>query len=221
VRMQLCLGTSFAIIVPTGIRSYLAHRARGAVMDDVLRRWAPPSVAGVCLGAILAAVAPGALFKLVFVLFAAVTAAKLLAGRESWRLGEALPGRTAMLLYGFGLGLVAAMAGVAGGSLSTLVLTLYRVPIHKAVATSAGFGVPITVAATLGYAAAGLPRMAMLPPLSIGFVSLVGVVLMAPISSLVASFGARLAHAMPRRRLEVAFGLFLLLVSARFLASLA
>ncbi len=28
VRMQLCIGTSLAIIVPTNIRSYLTHRAR-------------------------------------------------------------------------------------------------------------------------------------------------------------------------------------------------
>ena len=32
VRMQLCVGTSLAIIVPTTIRSYLAHRAKGAVL---------------------------------------------------------------------------------------------------------------------------------------------------------------------------------------------
>ena len=29
VHMQLCVGTSIAIIVPTTMRSYLAHRAKG------------------------------------------------------------------------------------------------------------------------------------------------------------------------------------------------
>jgi len=43
---------------------------------------------------------------------------------------------------------------------------------------------------------------------------------MAPVSTLTASYGARLAHATPKRRLEIAFGLFLLLVAARFIASL-
>jgi uncharacterized protein len=32
----------------------------------------------------------------------------------------------------------------------------------------------------------------------------------------VAGFGARLAHNMPRRRLEIAFGLFLAVMAARF-----
>ena len=110
--------------------------------------------------------------------------------------------------------------GIAGGSLVALVLTLYKRPIHNAVATAAGVGVPITLAGTLGYALAGLPHRALLPPLSIGFVSAIGVLLIAPISSWVAPFGARLAHALPRRRLEIAFGVFLLVVAARFAASL-
>ena len=45
-----------------------------------------------------------------------------------------------------------------------------------------------------------------MPPLSIGFVSLIGLALMAPISSFAAPYGARLAHALSKRRLEIAFG---------------
>jgi uncharacterized membrane protein YfcA len=67
---------------------------------------------------------------------------------------------------------------------------------------------------------AGLPYQSALPPLSIGFVSVIGVAMIAPISSYIAPFGARLAHALPRRRLEVGFGLFLLIASARFVVSL-
>ncbi len=87
-------------------------------------------------------------------------------------------------------------------------------------ATSAGLGVPITLAGTLGYLLAGLPHQALLPPLSIGFVSVIGVILIAPISSYIAPFGARLAHALPKRQLEVGFGLFLLAASIRFVVSL-
>ena len=66
----------------------------------------------------------------------------------------------------------------------------------------------------------GLPQQALMPPLSIGYVSLLGLMLMAPVSSLAAPYGARLAHALPKRRLEIAFGIFLLAVSVRFVASL-
>ena len=41
-------------------------------------------------------------------------------------------------------------------------------------------GVPITVAGVVGYMLAGLPHQDMMPPLSIGFVSFVGLALIAP-----------------------------------------
>ena len=125
-----------------------------------------------------------------------------------------------MIAYGLGIGLAGSLMGVSGGSMSTMVLTLYGKPIHAAVGTAAGLGVPLTIAGTIGYVLAGLPHQALTPPLSLGFVSLIGVALMAPVSSFVAIFGVKVAHALPRRQLEIAFGMFLLLVSIRFIASL-
>jgi uncharacterized protein len=220
VRMQLCVGTSLAIIVPTTVRSYLAHRAAGLVIASVMRAWTLPALAGVAVGAIAAAYAPAQVFMLAFVLIAGTIAGKLLFGRAGWVVANNLPGPIPMSIYGFLLGLASSLMGVSGGALSTIVLTLYGQSIHSAVATSAGIGVPITIAGTIGYIIAGWSRGASLPPLSIGFVSLIGVAIMAPISSYVAPYGARLAHALPKRRLEIAFGLFLLAAASRFLVSL-
>src|SRR5580692_6846708 len=47
VRMQLCLGTSIAVVIPATIRSYLTHRERGYVIPGVVRQWAVPAVLGV------------------------------------------------------------------------------------------------------------------------------------------------------------------------------
>ena len=220
VRMQLCVGTSLAIIVPTTVRSYLAHRARGLVIPEVMRLWAAPAIVGVALGSVAAVFAPAALFKAAFVVIVSVIATKLVLGRESWALGEQLPGRAAMAGYGFLVGLGSSLVGISGGSLVTAILTLYRRSIHSAVATASGIGVPITVAGTIGYALAGLPHESELPPLSIGFVSVIGLVMIAPISSYVAPLGARLAHAASKRQLEIGFGAFLVLAVVRFLWSL-
>jgi uncharacterized membrane protein YfcA len=220
VRMQLCIGTSIAIIVPTTIRSYLTHRAKGLVVPHVIRLWAIPAMTGVACGAVIAAFAPPAVFKLAFVLIAGFIATKFLFAGDRWNLGTDLPGTVPMTFYGFGIGLGSSLMGVSGGSLSNIVLTLYGKPIHNAVATSAGLGVPITIVGTLGYILAGLPHRALLPPFSLGFVSLIGLVVMAPVASLTAPYGALLAHRLSRRTLEVAFSIFLLLVSARFLVSL-
>src|SRR5437660_6479091 len=84
VRMQLCVGTSIAIIVPTNVRSFLAHRDRGAVLMDVVLAWAVPAVLGVATGSAVAAFAPGAVLKIAFVVIASVIAGKLLFGRDDW-----------------------------------------------------------------------------------------------------------------------------------------
>ena len=220
LRMQMCVGTSLAIIAPTTVRSYLAHRKRGAVIERVLRIWALPSVVGVAIGSVAAAYAPSYVFKGAFVVFAGFIAARMLFGTDRGSLGKELPGSGLLGTYGFLTGLFASLIGVSGGAFCNATLTLYGQPMQRAVATSSGIGVPITVAGAIGYMLAGWTYHDQLPPLSIGFVSLIGVVCMAPVSSYTASYGVRLAHWLPRRQLEIAFGVFLAFASLRFLVSM-
>jgi uncharacterized membrane protein YfcA len=220
VRMQLCVGTSLAIIVPTTVRSYRAHRMKGIALPEVIRLWTAPAIVGVVVGSVAAALAPGGMFKLAFALIAGTIAAKLLFGRESWVVSAELPGRNGTAGYGFLVGLASSLIGISGGSVVTMILTLHGKTIHQSVATAAGIGVPIAIAGTIGYALAGLPHQSELPPLSIGYVSVIGVLLIAPISSSVAPFGARLAHRLKRRTMEIGFGLFLLAAALRFIVSL-
>jgi uncharacterized membrane protein YfcA len=220
VRIQACIGTSLAIIVPTTVRSYLGHKKKGSVIPEVVRIWALPAIVGVAIGSVTASFAPAFVFKIAFLVFVSFIAIRMLFGGERWKLGDQLPGRGMLAIYGLITGLFSSLVGVSGGAISNAVLTLYGRPMHQAVGTSAGVGVPITIAGTIGYMFAGWPHMAQLPPFSVGYVSLVGLVLMAPVSSYTTSYGVRLAHWLPRRKLEIAFGVFLILVALRFGASM-
>jgi uncharacterized membrane protein YfcA len=220
VRIQMCIGTSLAIIVPTTVRSYIGHKRKGSAIPEVVHIWALPAIVGVAIGSVAASFAPPPVFKIAFLLFAAFVATRMLFGGERWKLGDELPGRGMLAFYGLITGLFSSLVGVSGGAISNAVLTLYGRPMHQAVGTSAGVGVPITIAGTFGYMLAGWPHMAQLPPMSIGFVSLIGFVLMAPVSSYTTIYGVRLAHWLPRRKLEVAFGLFLVVVALRFAFSM-
>src|ERR1700758_3066550 len=91
VRMQLCIGTSIAIIVPTMIRSYLAHREKGLVIPGVIKVWTAPAVLGVVCGAIIAALAPSEVFKIAFIVIATFIASKFLFAGDHWNLGSELP----------------------------------------------------------------------------------------------------------------------------------
>jgi uncharacterized protein len=215
VAMPMAVGTSLAVIIPTSIQSSREHFKRGTVDMHLLRLWALPVLAGVMIGSIIARFAAPQVFQLVFAAVAAVNAVKLLLGGSGWRLRDSLPGKALLRAYGAGVGLISALMGIGGGAVSSLILTLHDVPIHRAVSTSAGVGVLIAIPGTLGYMAAGWSR-ADLPSDAIGFVSLATFALTIPTSLLTTRFGVALAHRLTRRQLELVFGLFLVVVCLRF-----
>ncbi|MFV0279199.1 MAG: sulfite exporter TauE/SafE family protein [Rhodoblastus sp.] len=219
VAMPVSVGTSLAVIVPTSIASARAHFARGAVDKAVIRGWLIPVIIGVALGAAVARQAPAALFKLVFVAISLFTALRMVGGFTDWKLGETPPKGPLSWTVGGAIGLLSSLMGVGGGQLVNLYMSLYGAPIHLAVGTAAGVGVLVSTPGAIGYVLAGLGKPG-LPMGSVGFVSLIGFVFIAPMAALTAPYGARLAHALPKRKLELAFGIFLLVVIARFLVSL-
>ena len=227
VRMPLCIGTSLAIIIPTSIRSYRAHRARGAVDGDILKAWWLPVLIGVIAGSVTARYAPERLFKIVFVMVAYSAAARLLLARETWKFGDDLPRGPLMKAYGFIVGLLSTLMGIGGGLFSNLLMTFYGRPIHQAVATSSALAVLISIPGAIGYVYAGWPAAAHYPgvaalqlPFALGYVSLIGAVLVMPTSLSTAGLGVRVAHAMSKRTLEIAFGCYLFTVGSRFAISL-
>lgn len=217
VRMQLCVGTSLAVIIPTAFTSHRAHLAKGAVLPGVVRTWRLPAIAGILAGSAIAAVAAGWVLQAAFVAIMTLLGTKSLIGRNDILLADHLPGPNTMRAYGFFIGLASSLVGISGGGIATNILLLYGVPIHAAVATSAGIGIIIPIPGVIGYAIAGWPHMDALPPLSVGYVSVIGFLCIAPLAAFVAPYGARLAHRLSRRHLEIGFGAFLLLIAARFL----
>ncbi len=227
VRMPLCIGTSLAIIIPTSIQSFRAHYARGAVDMEILKVWWLPVVTGVIAGSVTARYAPERLFKIVFVAVAWSAAARLLLARETWKFGDNLPRGPLMKIYGFIVGLLSTLMGIGGGLFSNLLMTFYGRPIHQAVATSSALAVLISIPGALGYVYAGWPAAERYPdiaalqlPFAIGYVSLIGAVLVMPTSLLTAPLGVKAAHAMSKRTLEMAFGCYLFIVGSRFVISL-
>ncbi|MGM4894663.1 sulfite exporter TauE/SafE family protein [Tardiphaga sp. 839_C3_N1_4] len=227
VRMPLCIGTSLAIIIPTSIRSFRAHMARGAVDMEILRKWWWPILIGVIIGSVTARYAPERLFKIVFVAVAWSAAARLLLARDGWKLGDDLPDGPLMKIYGFFVGLLSTLMGIGGGLFSNLLMTFYGRPIHQAVATSSALAVLISIPGAIGYIYAGWPAAARFPdvaalqlPFAVGYVSLIGALLVMPTSLLVAPLGVKAAHAMSKRALEMAFGIYLFIVGSRFVIAL-
>ena len=223
VRMHLSVGTSLAVIVPTSIRSFLSHLKRGNVDMDLLRSWLIAVPAGVVLASIITAYISGAGLRIIFAFVAIIVGAKLLFAKDSWQLGNEVPPNPVRAIAGGLIGFFSTFMGIGGGVMNNTFMTLYGRPMLQAISTSSGVGVLISIPGAIGYVLAGLSigdMSSKLPEFSFGYVNLLTMAIIIPTTLLVAPLGVRAAHALSRRQLEVAFGIFMFIVAGRFLASL-
>jgi uncharacterized membrane protein YfcA len=214
--LHVAVGTSMATIVPTSISSSRSHARRGSIDFEVVRRWSLPTVLGALTGSLVAAVVDARVLAAVFGTVAGLAALKMALPLDHVVLRKELPRGLAGASLPAGIGAVSAMMGIGGGTLSVPAMTLCGEPVHKAVGTAALIGLWISLPATTGYLLAH-PSGEVMPPWTVGSVSLPGFAIIAPAAWAMAPLGARLAHALDRRRLSAAFGVFLLLVAARML----
>lgn len=219
LKMHIAVGTSLASIIPTSISSLRSHLRRDAVDRDLLRSWAPWIAIGVLIGTALATSVRGQTLSAVFAVLALIVSLHMAFTPESLRLADHPPRG---LLKGVVAGLVgafSAMMGIGGGTLMVPSLVLCNYPIRRAVGTSSAVGLIIAVPGAIGFVIGGW-HVPFSTGFSLGYVSLLGLALIAPSSILAAPYGARLAHSMPTRLLRRAFAVFLALTSARMFYSL-
>lgn len=222
VRLQLAIGTSLATIIPTSIASLRAHSKKDAVDWALFRSWAPFLVIGVAIGTWIATTQiSGSGLALLFALIALAVAVDLVvrdrtASDAPYNKLDAKPwlysarGAWAPAV----IGACSAMMGIGGGTLSVPFLNALKYPIHKAVATSAGFGLVIAVPATLGFVVGGwnVPDR---PIASLGYVNILGFLAISLMTICSAPIGSRIAHAIKPRTLRLLFSGFLAITAVR------
>lgn len=216
IRMQIAVATSLATIIPTSISSSRAHFKRDSVDVSIAWRWAPWIFIGALAGAWVASQIHSQTLSAIFGSVAFLVALKLILPLDEKTLTRHVPRGPAIIPVPVLIGFISTMMGIGGGSFSVPTLTFFGEPIHRAVGTSALFGLLIAIPGTIGFILTGYGNP-LLPAGSIGFVNLFGLAVIAPATILAAPVGAHLAHVMNRRHLTLFFGIFLLVVSVRML----
>jgi uncharacterized membrane protein YfcA len=216
VRMHIAVGTSLATIIPTSYSSARSHNAKGAVDWAILRSWLVPLVVGVVIGSVLAGWARGQWLALFFASVALPVSIHLAFSSDTRRITDHLPTGLLGLLLPAGISGVSTMMGIGGGTVGVPAMTLFGVPIHRAVGTASAFGTIISIPGTIGAMIAGW-HVAHLPPYSIGYVNLLGFILIAPASYIVAPYGVQIAHMTDVKRLRMLFAFFIAVTAARML----
>ncbi len=214
--MQLCLATSLATIIVTSIRSVLAHNKKGAVDWDILRGWGPGIAIGAIFGVLVASALRTEALQALFGVLGMVIGAYLGLGRSDWRLGDAMPKGVRRAALSPSVGFLSVLMGIGGGSFGVPLMSLFNTPIHRAVATAAGFGVIIAVPSVFGFLFLAIDADHR-PPWTIGAVNLVAFGIVVAMTMITAPWGVRLAHAMDPKPLKRVFAVFLTLVALNML----
>lgn len=212
--MQICVATSLATIVVTSLRSINGHNAKGAVDWATLRAWGPGLVVGAVLGVVVATQVKSVVLQAVFGALAGLAGLYMAFGRDHWRLAPAMPGPVGAGAVSGGVGFFSAMMGIGGGTFGVPLMTLFAMPIHRAVGTASGFGVLIAVPSVLGFLLMSVEDK---PPLTIGAVNLPAYLIVIGSTLITTPWGVRLAHAMNPKPLKRAFAVFLTLVALNML----
>ena len=214
IRMHVAVATSLATIIPTSISSAWAHHERHSVDLHIVKRWAAFVFMGALLGAWIASQLHSRVLAIVFASLALLVALKMIFMADSRNLTDDIPRGSWVLAIPAFIGCASSMMGIGGGTFSVMTLTLFNQPIHRAVGTAALFGLAISLPGTIGFMITGFNDVRV-PAGNLGYVSLIGLALIAPASVLTAPLGARIAHSFSPRRLSLLFGAFLIVAAAR------
>ncbi len=213
--MQMCLATSLATIIVTSLRSVHSHNKKGAVDWSILRTWAPGIVIGAIIGMLTVAQLRTSVLQGIFGGLALIVGLYMAFGRSEWRLGQAMPTGLKRAVLSPSVGFLSVLMGIGGGSFGVPLMSLFNVPIHRAVATAAGFGVLIAVPSVIGFLMVASGQNS--PPLTVGAVNLPTFAIVIAMTLITAPLGVKLAHAMDPKPLRRVFAVFLILVALNML----
>ena len=214
--MHLAVGTSFAIIIPTSTVSVLTHHKFNAVDFNIVKNYGIFVITGVIMGTIFAATLKTkslVLFFSIVILFLGIYLL-LIKEREQNIVSE-------MKLYlkfilGVIVGFISAIMGIGGAVMNVPIFKYFGYSINKAIGSAAAIGFLIALFGAIGFLISGSYLKTNLP-LSIGFLNIPAFLIFIPITTFMARLGARTVHKIDKNKIGKIFGLFLLLVAAKFL----
>jgi len=214
--MHLAVGTSFGIIIPTSVVSVLTHHQHKAVDFSIVKGYGFFVAAGVILGTILAASLKTKPLILFFSIVVFILAFYLLFLKEKEENMEIKMGLLAKAISGVISGFISAPMGIGGAVMNVPILKFFGYPINKAIGSAAAIGFVIALFGAVGFLISGSYLKVNLP-FSVGFLNIPAFLIFFPITAIMARLGAKASHRINKKRMTKYFGLFLIVIGARFL----
>lgn len=213
-RMHIAVATSLATIVATSISSVRAHYRHGAIDMILVKTLSPYIFLGAVVGALIGGRISSDMLAGLFAIIALLVAIKIATTNDAQVISTSLPKGSVRGVIGSSIGLISVLMGIGGGTLGVPILRACSVPMRRAVGTAASFGFIIAVPGVAGFIYTGWNQPD-LPLGNLGYVNLIGVAIIIPMTILFAPLGAKVAHTIKPDLLRYAFSGFLTLTAIR------
>ena len=213
--MHLAVGTSFAIIIPTSTVSVLTHHKFKAVDFEIVKSYGIYVILGVIFGTIFAASLKTKSLVLFFSIIIFLLSFYLLLIKEKEKNVIIQIKLHLKIILGFIVGFISAPMGIGGAIMNVPILKFFGYSINKAIGSAAAIGFLIALFGAFGFLVSGSYLKTNLP-LSIGFLNIPAFLIFIPITTFMARVGAKTVHRIDKNKISKFFGIFLLLIAAKF-----
>lgn len=215
--MHVAIGTSLAAIIGTGTSSARAHYKRGAVRIDLVKKIGIGMFIGVVIGTYIASVLASFWLQVFFALTLIFLAFLMRLNPEKIKLWNEVPAQPMPAFAGTVIGTICTLMGIGGAALNVPYMTLNNVSIHRAIGTSSALGLVIAVPGTIGFLLIGLMDGTPLPPFTIGYINIMALFLIVPITVMVAPYGVAMAHSLSIIKLRRVFSVFMIIIALQMI----
>jgi uncharacterized protein len=213
--MIMAVASSLATIIFTAISSVIAHHRLGSMLWAKVFSLSPAIMLGAALGAVLAKQISADTLRLILVVFLVYVGIQMALQIKS-KAGNAKQSKFLDALVGVIIGLLSAIVGIGGGTLTVPYLVHGQQTMRQAVAIASACGLPIAIVGTISYILLGW-HDSRLPEWCLGYVYLPAFLGTALSSMLTAPLGAKLAHKLPAATLKRYFSVLLFIMAAKLL----
>jgi len=213
--MIMAIATSLAAIILTAISSVLAHHRLGSVLWHKVFRLTPGIMMGSILGAVIADHIRTDYLRYIFIVFLLYVGTQMALNKKP-KVGAANYSKLVDFCVANTIGLLSALVGIGGGTLTVPYLVHCHYPMRNAVAIASACGLPIAVASTLSYMVLGM-NAPNLPTWSFGYVYLPSFIGVGIGSIFTAPIGAKLAHKLPAQRLKRYFSVLIFMMAIKLM----
>lgn len=213
--VHVAVATSLASILPAAVVSFLAHRRAGNADFAFLRDWGPGIAIGVIAAQLAAPHLRGAFMTAIFAVMCLVFAVRFAFPQRFHPIAEQPPGGKFRHTAAAVIGITSGFAGIGGGILTNIVMTLSGLPMHKSIGRAAAAGIAVSLPATLAAALASKSHHAF----EVGSIDLTMWACIAPAQAVAAWLGARVAPLVSAEHLSRVFAIALTVTGITMLHS--